>query len=155
MDWKSHLADRLKGRVAVMGVGNILRADDALGPRVASALKETDTLTPFVCESVPENWLAPVRRSSPDVILFVDVADFGGEPGEIRLLEASDLAGLHAPGTHGMASRFLMELFTQSTKAPSFMLAVQPLTIELGEPMSEPCERAAREIIDELTRYSS
>ena len=155
MDWRADLENRLKGRIAVMGVGNMLRADDALGPRVASALSRTEGLTPFNCESVPEKWLGPVRRYGPDVILFVDVADFGGEPGEIRVLDPADLAGLHAAGTHAMSSGFLMELFTQSTRASSFMLAVQPSTIELGEPMSEACERATQEIIEELSRYSS
>ena len=57
--------------------------------------------------------------------------------------------------THGMSSGFLMELFTQSTRAASFMLAVQPVTIELGEPMSEACERAMNEIVEELSRYPS
>ena len=139
----------------MMGIGNMLRADDSLGPRVASALTVSEPLTPFVCESVPEKWIGPVRRYGPDVILFVDVADFGGEPGEIRLLESTDLTGLYSASTHGMSSGFLMELFSKSTRAASFMLAVQPVTIELGEPMSEACERAAKEIIEELSRYSS
>ena len=72
MDWKAELASRLRGRVAVMGIGNMLRADDSLGPRVASALTVSEPLTPFVCQSVPENWIAPVRRYGPDVILFVE-----------------------------------------------------------------------------------
>lgn len=151
--WKNELRNSLKGRLAVMGIGNTLRADDALGPQVASSLPESDHLRPFCCEAVPEKWIAPLRRSNPDVILIVDVADFGGIPGEIRLLETADLLGLHSPSTHGISPGFLMEHFTDETGAPSFMLAVQPRSLELGAEMSEECRRAADEIIRELSRY--
>jgi hydrogenase 3 maturation protease len=77
-------AQFLRGkRVAVIGVGNRMRGDDGVGSVIAERLQELakGSLLVIDAETVPENYLGVLLDSKPEVALFVDAVDFGGEVG--------------------------------------------------------------------------
>ncbi|MBI2407261.1 MAG: hydrogenase 3 maturation endopeptidase HyCI [Gemmatimonadetes bacterium] len=145
------LADRLRGRVAVVGVGNPLRADDGVGCRIAGALADAcrrgplarrGGLTVVDAEDVPENFLGVVTAARPDVVLFVDSANLGASPGSSALLDAATLDDAGAC-THRTPLRLTASLIERLTGAAVLLLAVQPASLEWGEPMSEPVAASA------------
>lgn len=133
------------GRLVVVGVGNTLRGDDAAGPLVARRLRERHADVVFDAGDTPENFMAPVRRAGPEVVLLIDAADFGGRPGEVRMATASEVDGLML-GTHAAPLSMFMRVVEQETAAHVRLLAVQATETGLG---AEPTERVA-ETVDGL-----
>jgi len=143
---RSALAGR---RVAVLAVGNPLRADDGFGPAAAARLAGLPlppAATVIDAGGAPENFTGLVRRHRPEVVLVLDAADFGGRPGELRTLDPGELSG-GSPSTHAAGLGLLFEYLRGECGAEGLVLAVQAGSAEFGRPMSpevaEAVERAA------------
>lgn len=149
------IADVATGRVVVVGVGNALRADDAAGPMLAETLRPRFPDRVFDVGEVPEDYLGPIRRARPDTILLVDAADFGGEPGAVRVVSGDEIDGL-ALGTHALPLSMFMEVASADTGALVHLVALQVKSTELGATMSEDVrasvERLAVELAEVLGR---
>ena len=77
---ESKFKDILKGNVVFVGVGNILRRDDAFGPVFIGELK---TKVPAVCidaGTTPENYTGKIIFETPDTIIIVDAAHLDKAP---------------------------------------------------------------------------
>lgn len=142
MDIKSDLSNILRGRVTIIGAGNVMRGDDGLGPVLADRLKDRISASVINGGSAPENHLGAIKGSKPDVILVIDAADFGGKSGEIKLLKRSDVP-VYGHSTHNMSFALFFEFLETETKADIYMLAVQPerngINASLSGTMSEKC----------------
>jgi hydrogenase 3 maturation protease len=106
-------------RVAVMGIGNELQGDDALGVHLARMLKSRigacERLLVLEAGACPENFCGLLRRFKPDLILLVDAVRMGESPGTVRVLDVNSCA----------SAGF-------STHAPCLQLLVDYLEFELG-----------------------
>lgn len=146
---------RLQGflavEAAVLGVGNDLRGDDAAGSLVARALSGRFPDRVFDGGQAPENFLGPLRRSGARSVLIVDAADFGGVPGEVRLLGAGDVddAGI---ATHGAPIGMLMRALEDELGVDTLLLAVQAGRTSLGVRMTEAVADACERIESEIAR---
>jgi len=129
--------------LAIVGVGNAMKADDGFGPAVVAALPELEGVTCFDAGMAPENWLGPIARSAPASILVLDAADMGEPPGALRLLAPDDLDAA-ATSTHGLPLGFFLQLLADRCDAPARVLAAQPASLALGAPISEPVQAAIR-----------
>lgn len=139
MTFQQQLRDRLKGKVVVVGVGNPLRGDDAVGCRVANRLKETPCLRVINAEEVPEDYFGLLTKLKPDTVVFVDAVDLGTKPGSIALVETGQITG-HLATTHRLPLSILMSLLSRETGADVFLLAVQPNVVDFGAPISQEVE---------------
>lgn len=119
------LAERLTGRVVVMGIGNPLRGDDGAGTRLAELLEDTDGALVINAEEVPENHLGRVVQAHPDRVLLIDAVDLGATPGAVALLSVDELRG-YAPSTHRVPLAVLADFLGQATGAEVLLLAMQP-----------------------------
>ncbi len=83
-------------RVAIVGIGNELRCDDAAGSLVARGLHDLQQAVngsrPLVYETLvidageaPENITGNLRTFKPGLILFIDAAEMGKAPGDHSL----------------------------------------------------------------------
>ena len=132
-----HIERHLGGRhVAVVGVGNRLRGDDAAGSLVVERLQGEDDLAGaddprlIDAEQTPENYLDRLLASAPDVVLFVDATDLGAAPGTLRLAGMSELAQ-RAQSTHAPSLRLTAEILAAHGIA-SLLLGIQPARTALG-----------------------
>ena len=142
-------------KAVIVGVGNRLRGDDAVG---CLALDELGSLTAprsldgvdlIDAGTVPENQIEPIARLSPDRILFIDACDFGGEPGEIRLFKGEEtdrLAG-GLVSTHTLPLNLIAGLLSQKAKAKVSLLGVQPANLEFNTGLSEPVAQALPAVV--------
>lgn len=142
-------SDIARGRIVVLGVGNALKGDDAVGPAVAEALREVFPDRVFDGGQAPENFAAPVRRAHPDTILLVDAADFGGEPGEVRVASPEDVSGLMM-GTHAPPLSVFMSILKEDTGADVYLVAIQTASTKLGDTMCSDVLRAVAELVLDL-----
>lgn len=137
------------GKIVVVGVGNALKADDAAGPMLAETLRERFPDRVFDVGQVPENYLGPIRRAGPDTIILIDAADFGGEPGDVRIASMDDVRGL-ALGTHAAPLSMFMAFAASETGAGVHLIAIQAKSTEHGGTMCEEVRAAVGRIASEL-----
>jgi hydrogenase 3 maturation protease len=140
---RSELKDILKGRVTIIGMGNIMRGDDGFGPALSSCIEDRISADVINAGLTPENYLKEIRESKPDTILLVDAADFRGLAGEARIFKKSDIP-LYGLSTHNVSPVLFLSLLETDTKAHVYMLAVQPertnVSSKLSAVLKEKCE---------------
>ena len=101
----------------VFTFGAVLRGDDAAGPMFAKMLEQNPIpgWTYIDGGQTPEDDLAVIRRMQPDVLLLVDAAQMGREPGTIAVVDERDVVERPAyhdalPAHHLLAGRPQEEL---------------------------------------------
>lgn len=134
------IADR---SVVLMGVGNILRGDDAFGVMLGERIEHRIAPRVFVTHDLPEDYAVKAADLRPDVVLVLDAINFGGEPGELHLVAARDI-----PPTPGVTHRPSLEMMARFLEvdagAEMWVLGVQPemTSVGVGDEMSAPVTEA-------------
>ena len=141
----------------VLAVGNRLRGDDGVGPRIADEISSSDTLRVFDAGLSPENYLGPVVAARPDALLIVDACDFGGEPGEHRLCGREELALLSSGSvsTHTLPLSLTVAMIEQQSSASIEFLAIQPGTLDFDAPLSPPVAAALPGLVELIRRWAA
>ena len=70
-------------KIAVCGIGNRLRGDDAAGPLVIDMLAQSfpaENVLLLDCGTVPERFTSKIVSFSPDMLIIVDAVDMAGPP---------------------------------------------------------------------------
>lgn len=140
-DIEKSLSEFLLGRVCVLGFGNRLWRDEGAGSILAEALAAVPGVDSIDGGLVPENHLEAVAAKRPDSVLLIDAADFGGQPGAIRLLAPGELLAANV-STHAGSPRMLADYLQRRTRAPVALLAVQPGDTSDGSALSPPVSEA-------------
>ncbi|MDD4980140.1 MAG: hydrogenase 3 maturation endopeptidase HyCI [Candidatus Omnitrophica bacterium] len=143
-----HLKSHLKGKVAIVGIGNTMRSDDGVGSVLASRLKDKVAFKVFDVGVSPENYLEKIIKEEPDTIVIIDAVDFGAKPGEFRILEARDLKTTNLFATHNASISLTINYLQSNLKADIIILIIQPESIAFGEGLS-------REVARRLDRLES
>jgi hydrogenase 3 maturation protease len=133
-------------RAVVVGVGNVLRADDGIGPMVAARLAALAPGRVVDAGSAPEDHVAHILARRPELVLFLSTADHGGPPGSCVVAPLADLAP-RLPSCHG-PSLWLLAGMLESEGARCWLAGVQPRSLVAGAPMSDEALAAATELAD-------
>ena len=131
------LKSRLIGKVVILGMGNTLRSDDAAGSLLAARIKDRVSYTFYDAGQSPENYLEKIIKEKPDTILIIDAVDFGGKPGEFRLMEARDLKTVNLFSTHNASISLAINYLKNNLQADIIILIIQPKGISFGEGLSQ------------------
>ena len=134
----SDITNRIKGRVAIVGIGNILRGDDGLGPKFIEILKSRNVRASlFDCGTAPENYVFPILTSSSDTVILIDAADLGEAAGSVRVFELNEISNVSF-STHNPSPRLFTDLLkTGKEDIYIFVVSVQPKTTALGASLSD------------------
>ena len=142
----SSLRRQLTGRCCIVGVGNRTRGDDGAGPRVIDQARISPPNVSFDVGTTPENYLEPIVATCPHTVLIVDAVDFGGHPGECRLLDSEALFQ-HAVSTHSGSLNLIADYLATRSGASVQILGIQPVRLdrpyELSPPVGESVQRIA------------
>lgn len=132
------IKNRVKGKVTIAGIGNIMRGDDGLGPKLIELLKARGLKAGlFDCGTAPENYIFPMLNSLCDTLILVDAANMSIEPGMARILKVDDIANVSF-STHSPSPRLFIDLLIMGKEDLNiFVISVQPKDTSLGGPMSE------------------
>jgi len=146
---RDQLIHFIEGHVCLLGIGNRYHHDDAVGPYLAEALESRRDYDVIDAGINPEDYIEMTAGKHPDTILMVDATDFGGEPGEVRLLypEHVSYAGASA---HAVSLRMLAEFLQARTHARIGLLAVQPADVSNGKGLSPPVSKTLDDLLDVL-----
>ena len=136
---KARLAEARK--LAVLGAGSALRADDAAGVRVAEKLRGefgaavNPNLLICVGETAPENFCGKIAKFSPDLLIVIDAADLGLEAGAIAEIQPGAVGGLSFC-SHMLPLKMMIDYLERETGKPSMILGVQYKDISFDGPMT-------------------
>lgn len=132
-----------KVSVVLWGIGNPLFGDDAAGTILAEKLKqeEPEWLKVFNCETVPENYVAPLKKIAPQILIIVDAADMGTRPGEIRKMALEDFSNVSF-STHGIS----LDLLLGGIDSEIIIIGIQPLHRDLAIGISKPVISALQDL---------
>ena len=152
-DLASEIRNRIKGSVAVVGIGNIIRGDDGLGPKLIELLKAREVNARlFDCGTAPENYIFPILSSACDTIIFVDAADIGLQPGEAKVLDLDHIANVGF-STHNPSPRLFIDLLkTGKEDLTIFIVSVQAKTTTLGSPLSDEVAKGLEALADSFSK---
>ncbi len=142
---KNTIKDIFKGKVVLVGVGNILRGDDAFGPALVEKVKDDIAAVCIDAGSTPENYAGKIAKESPDTIIIVDAAHLELAPGEYDILSKDDIVRSGFT-THDLSPAMFIEYLETETGADIYMLAVQPENIAFGADMSDSVKAALEEV---------
>jgi hydrogenase 3 maturation protease len=99
--------------------------------------------------------LESLEKELFSVFLFIDAADFGGNPGDFKLFDDEEI-DLIAPAfsTHKVPLSLLMSFIKQSGKK-ALLLGIQPETTQLFCKMSAKVRNASDKLTGQLRKYLS
>lgn len=136
-------------RTLIITVGNCFRADDGVGPYIASGLRQSAKLSVIDAGYTPENIIDQAVKLSPGRIIFIDAADFSKVPGELRLIDSA-----HIPesslSTHSMPLPVISRILYEDTKAKIYFIGIQPKSVEHKEGLSCEVSLAADALIKHI-----
>ena len=139
----------VKGHVCLLGIGNRYWHDDGVGSLIAEALESCTGFDVVDAGFTPENHLETVADKHPDTILMIDATDFGGTPGQVRLLHPDKVA-YTGISTHAGSLRMLAEYMRARTQARIAVLAIQPADTSAGEGLSPIVSNTLRDLLEIL-----
>lgn len=134
-----------KEKVVLLGVGNPMMGDDAVGSRVAEELKGKVNIPVFVGEDVPENYLYDIIAKEPSYLLVIDAVDFGGEAGEVRLINVKELTPRFL-SSHGISLNIMASILEEKG-CKVILLGIQPKNLSFGADISEEVKRSGEEVL--------
>ncbi|MCX5701993.1 MAG: hydrogenase 3 maturation endopeptidase HyCI [Candidatus Omnitrophica bacterium] len=149
-----HLKFHLKGKVVILGIGNVVRGDDGVGSVLASRIKEKVPFKVFYAETSPENYLEKIIKEEPDNIIIIDAVDFGVNPGEFQVLESQDVKIANLFSTHNASISLSINYLQSNLKADIIVLIIQPKSINLGDELSSEVSEAINKIESLFSRLT-
>jgi len=148
----------LKEKVVIVGIGNILRGDDGLGPELIRMLKgsfpQEGRFLLLDAGEAPENYLEKIVQYQPDTILLVDALDFAEPPGSIRIIDRSELQEVGF-STHNASIKLTMNYLNSRAKCDVLLLGIQPANLGMGSSLSEPIKLALSRVEENLLKCTN
>jgi hydrogenase 3 maturation protease len=142
--------------VVVIGMGNELRADDAVGLHVVRLLKPFthEKLKVFEGYMTPEAYIGPACASHPTHVLIVDAAELGQKPGAWQVLSKNNVEqGLFT--THTIPAVEIAAEIQRKCSAAVVFVGIQPKSRDISLGLSRECQKAAEEISEIIKKTMS
>lgn len=138
-------------RIVILGIGNEIRGDDALGSIIAKNLYESfnkrENILVFDGGMVPENYTGLIRKEKPSHIILLDAVDMKEDPGCIRIVEKHEIANYNI-STHAMPLSFLISYIESTTDSKIILIGIQPKNMDITQNISKEVEKSIEMVVD-------
>jgi sulfhydrogenase subunit alpha len=145
-DWKIRLGDVIAAAPVFIGVGKEGRSDDQAGLKMAQELKTSGFKDVYLESEMEEDHILEANAHRP--LIFLDIVQMGERPGKIALLPLQ-----HVFWNSVLSHRLLPSVsnrLTYNQIKNSFLLGIQPQSIEEGGSISQPVLQAIEKILEEI-----
>lgn len=142
----------LRGSKAViLGIGNILKGDDGVGPLVCQKLRSEKVSAEVLdAGTVPENYIQTIIKQAPQNLIIIDAIDFGASPGTISIFRPEQLSSL-ASSTHALSPRLFINVIRRQIDIEIYVIGIQPKQTKLGQSPSAEAAEALQSLTDLLS----
>lgn len=146
---------KLKGkRIVVVCLGNELRNDDGVGPYIAKRIKN-DSVKIIDAGQSFENYIFDVINYSPTDLFIVDAAFFGGNTGEVSILDEKNLAVARMVSTHSLPLNLLLDMVRQEIHDINIIIVgIQVSNCDFGTDINTDVKKAADALIDYFNKIN-
>jgi hydrogenase maturation protease len=142
----------------IIGCGNLLRGDDAVGPVIVRRLLDRGLPAGVeVADAGTSGMDVAFRMRGMDQVILVDAASTGGEPGSLYRLAGADvetLPPLEGINLHAFRWDHALAIARWALKEdyPRQVLVylIEAESFEFGAPLSRPVELAMDRLVDHL-----
>jgi hydrogenase maturation protease len=128
-------------RTVILGVGNPLQGDDAIGPKLVDLLQGRIDATLINAGQVPENYISAIKVAQPEIVLIIAALELGAEPGCMVLLDVDRLRAIEN-FTRNPGLAFLALMIQDGTGAEVMLVGIQPKTTAFASELSPPVLRS-------------
>ncbi|MCE5328786.1 hydrogenase maturation protease [bacterium] len=146
---KTQLKKKLKDakKIAVLGIGSELRADDVAGLLVAEELKKNKNpkLKIFLGSTAPENFTGEIIKYNPTHIIIIDSMDMDREAGSTLLISPEEVGGVSF-STHMLPVKMMVDYLLASLKCEIIIIGIQPKILLFGGIISKEVEKSTKQI---------
>lgn len=155
LEFEDEFIERFKDveRLVILGVGNIIRRDDGVGPSIIHSLKGKLNGRVKLIDTgpIPESFTDVIKAFKPTHILIIDAAGMNKKPGCIRFIEEDQILNTSF-STHQMPLSLLIDYLKCETDSKIYLLGIQPLTNAFGEGLTPEVEEAKHRIVKLLIK---
>jgi hydrogenase maturation protease len=146
-------------RVAIIGIGNVLAGDDAVGPHVVRVLEAHHELPEGVevVDAGTPGYDLTAFLPERDAVVLVDAVKAKGAPGEVRTFDKAALLARApvlaiSPHEPGVREALLNAEFMGVTPRVVRLVGVVPERTETGIGLSDPVRKAVPLAVAEVVR---
>ena len=140
-----------QGRVYVLGLGYLDKADDGAGVLVVRALKKLFPSYSYSEHDGVEGTVLDISEKEEEAtVLFVDAADLHAPPGTIRVVRREDISDREIT-THRVAVALMAAILERVGKGCA-VICIQPETIEFRAQTSVPVKEAVGKLTAALSQ---
>jgi len=136
----------VKGKTIILGIGNVVKGDDGVGPILISRLKGKTRAKLLNCEEVPENYTQPIIDARPDKIIIIDAADWNGPAGAIRFIDAEEINNMSFSTHDSSLQTFINYLKNHLPNIDIIIVGIQPKRKGLLDSLSPEVEKTVDEL---------
>ncbi len=134
----------------VIGIGNILKGDDAAGPLVVEQLQSMAVSAELIdAGTVPENYIQTIIKKAPQNLIIIDVIDFEAPPGTIKVFDPEQLNS-HVISTHVLSPRLFIDMVRRDISLDVYFVGIQPAQTQLGRPISPQVSQTVQKLAQVL-----
>jgi hydrogenase 3 maturation protease len=148
----------------VLGIGNRLGGDDAVGTLVVDMLNpalsalsagrhRAKTLLPTEIMAIdagtaPESYTSVIRQHRPDLLILVDAADMGLPPGALRTITPEKISILSFSTHHMPLSMFIS--YVKEFCGNVLLVGVQPERTDIGGGISKAVRKSVKKLAESI-----
>jgi hydrogenase maturation protease len=148
-EWKTKLDEiKKKGSPIFIGVGRKDRSDDGAGLELACKLIKLGKGDVYLESELDENEM-PWREGNNRPLIFLDALDFRERPGKVILIPLHYLFS-NSSLSHRLLPFFPAKMSYKQLKN-SFVLGIQPESIEEGRKISRPVRKTLAKVLEQIT----
>jgi hydrogenase 3 maturation protease len=141
-------------RIVVVGVGQELRGDDAVGVYLARAIKSCPKLGSIVkvidAGPAPENITGKLRRLDPDLVMIFDAAQMDEIPGSVRWLDWEQVSST-CTTSHTLPLDIFADYLKSELDCEVILIGIQPSNTALGSHITDEMYLAIGSILKDLS----
>ncbi len=149
--------------LTVIGLGNILRGDDGIGPVIIEQLEgEISPLKTKLLDAGSDAFMVLEKLLEPGPVVVIDCAYMGEEPGQVRRIRVKD-AGLlleqFGLSMHGFSLADILKMAQSIGVEPDMtIVGVEPKEIKFNTGISKEVEKSIptimRMVMEEAKSYA-
>jgi len=138
-----HLTDELSkydtDGIVFVGLGNELREDDGAGLELTERIKSKKEFHKshfIIAGRNPENHLQAILNYHPQIVIFIDAAEWNGNPGEIKKFNEDEISQTDF-STHTFSIKMIKEYLLNHQQMDFMFLGIQPFSTRFRQGISD------------------
>lgn len=128
-----------KERIVFVGLGNELREDDGAGLELTQRLKSKKEFHKshfLIAGRNPENHLEAIINYNPQVVIFIDAAEWNGNPGEIKKFNEDEISQTDF-STHTFSITMIRDFLLNQKQMDFIFLGIQTFSTSFTQGLSD------------------